>query len=296
MKGYDMTGCEREQETTTRGPQPDCRFLDLPWGQVHVRHAGRGPAVVLIHQSPLSSRTYAPALPHLAAAGMAAYAPDTPGFGRSTTPGTQWTIPDYADALWQVLDALGLAQVSLLGQHTGASIAVEAARQRPERTDRLILQGLPVYEGHEAAERLASYAPPYRPARDGSHLRFIWRRVQRMYPDLDPWQASLRVLEYLEAGPDYATAYRAVFTYDLASSLPRLRVPVHLLYGSEDLVAWRQARAHRMLAGITQEVLDGLSDFAAVQAPQRFAAAVARLAHHEGPPAEQPFHGGSLDG
>jgi haloalkane dehalogenase len=256
-----------------------CHFVTTPWGQVHLRRAGQqGPTVVLLHQSPLSSRTYVAALEPLAAAGVSVVALDTPGFGRSDPPPSPWTIADYAAGVWTVLDALGFDAVTLLGQHTGATIAVEAALQRPRRTDRIVLQGLPLYDGKEAAERLASYAPPYDPVEDGSHLIFLWERIRRMYPALEPWQASLRMLEYLEAGPDYASAYRAVFTYDMSARLPLVSVPVHLLYGSEDLVAWRQARAHQLLDGITEEVLTGLTDFAAIEAPGRFAAAAARLA------------------
>ncbi|MBW3602950.1 MAG: alpha/beta hydrolase, partial [Actinobacteria bacterium] len=121
-----------------------CQLLQLPWGQVHLRRAGDdGPVVVLVHQSPLSSRTYAPALPHLAGAGLVAVAVDTPGFGSSARPPADWSIPEYAAALWQVVDRLGLGTVALLGQHTGATISVEAALQRPSQSDRLILQGLP---------------------------------------------------------------------------------------------------------------------------------------------------------
>lgn len=253
------------------------QLLNAPWGHVHLRRAGaRGLPLVLLHQSPLSSRTYAPALPHLAGAGLVAVAPDTPGFGGSAPPPRPWSITEYAAAVWQVVDQLGLDRVALVGQHTGATIGVEAALQQPDRVHRLVLQGLPLYEGDEAEERMASYAPPYEPAADGSHLRFVWERIRRMYPDLDPLQATERVLEYLEAGPDYAAAYRAVFRYDLAARLPHVRVPVHLLYGERDLVAWRQHRAHALLPGITEEVLDGLTDFAALEAPERFAAAVAR--------------------
>lgn len=253
------------------------QLVDLPWGQVHVRRAGtQGVPLMLVHQSPLSSRTYAPALPPLAAAGFLAVAPDTPGFGSSTATPRSWCVADYAAALWQLVDRLGLGRVALLGQHTGATIGVEAALQRPDRVRGLVLQGLPLYEGGEGAERLATYAPPYEPSLDGSHLAFVWERVRRMYPRLDARQATDRLVEYLEAGPDYATAYRAVFRYDMAARLPLVRVPVHLVYGEHDLVAWRQSRVHALIDGVVEEVLDGLTDFAALEAPGRFAAAVAR--------------------
>lgn len=238
----------------------------------------QAPILVLLHQSPLSSRTYAQVLHPIAAAGIHVVALDTPGFGASTPPPEPWSVDGYAAAVWQVLDRLNLPEVTLLGQHTGATLSVAAALQQPERTRGLILQGLPVYQPEEARERLAAYAPPYRPDVQGSHLAFIWDRLRRMYPQLAPDLATARVQEYLEAGPDYASAYRAVFGYDMAEALARVTVPVHLLYGAEDLVAWMQPRVVHLLGGVAEvRVLDGLTDFAAMEAPDRFATAVVDL-------------------
>ena len=41
-------------------------YADTPEGQVHYREAGSGPAVVLLHETPLSGATYEWALPLLA--------------------------------------------------------------------------------------------------------------------------------------------------------------------------------------------------------------------------------------
>ena len=67
-------------------------YLELPWGQVHYRRAGdpSAPPLVLLHQSPLSSATFEPALAALAARGVYAVAVDTPGFGMSDAAPRQW--------------------------------------------------------------------------------------------------------------------------------------------------------------------------------------------------------------
>lgn len=58
---------------------------------------------------------------------MRAIGVDMPGFGGSDpTPDTP-TIADYAQVVPAVLDALGLEKAAILGHHTGALAATEAA-------------------------------------------------------------------------------------------------------------------------------------------------------------------------
>jgi haloalkane dehalogenase len=275
---------------TASAPLPTARrrYVDVPWGQVHVREAGPaagGPLLLLLHQTPLSSRTYAPVLGHLGAVAHVV-APDTAGYGASDPPPQPWTVPDYAAAVWHLVDALGRDDVVLLGQHTGAVLAVEATRQQPQRVRGVVLHGVPVYTDEEREERLRSYAPPYEIAPDGSHLATIWARQRRLYPRQDPDDATGYVQDYLATGPDYATAYRAVFRYDIAQHLPAVAShPVLLLCGELDLVHHHHLRAAQRLPHAREVTLRGCTDFAPAEAPERFAAEVATFLRSLGDPA-----------
>ncbi|NJR71979.1 MAG: hypothetical protein HC782_02365 [Gammaproteobacteria bacterium] len=86
------------------------QFIDVQGRRVLVRYAGAGPAVVLLHQSPQSSRSLIPWITRLAEH-YAVFAPDTPGFGLSDPLAlAQPTIPDYAAALNSLLETLGIAK------------------------------------------------------------------------------------------------------------------------------------------------------------------------------------------
>ena len=75
------------------------QFVQVNGRHVLVRYAGRGPAILLLHQSPQNSRALIPWIERLAQS-YAVLAPDTPGFGFSDPPPlAQPTIPDYAAAL-----------------------------------------------------------------------------------------------------------------------------------------------------------------------------------------------------
>ncbi|BCJ62426.1 alpha/beta fold hydrolase [Micromonospora endophytica] len=257
-------------------------YVDVPWGQVHYRTAGddSAPVLLIVHQSPLSSATYDIALAPLAIRGLRVVAVDTPGFGMSDPPPRPWSIPEYAAGLWQTADALGLDRVHLLGQHTGAVVAAEATLRDPGRVHRLLLQGLPLYDAAERQEKKTSYAPGYRPDRDGSHLRVIWDRVYGLYPRLTPPEADRQVAEYLLTGPDYATAYRAVFAHELdTAALNATGVPLVLLHGDEDLVHRFTPVVRAALPQAPLVTIPGGTDFVSDEQPEAFADAVAAQVH-----------------
>ena len=92
-------------------------IVDGRWGarQVHYRRAGRGPVVLCLHQSPLSSRDMLATLarwhPH-----FTCIAPDTPGFGSSTPLGVARAgMEDFADAVIEFMDALGIGRTAVYG-------------------------------------------------------------------------------------------------------------------------------------------------------------------------------------
>lgn len=249
------------------------RYLDVPWGQVHLREAGdpAAPLVLLLHQTPLSSRSYEPVL-GLLGEHVHAVAPDTAGYGASDPPSEPWDLSGYARAVWTVVDALGTDRVVLLGQHTGAVVSVEATRQQPDRVRGVVLHGVPMYTDEEREDRLRSYAPPYRITADGGHLGEIWSRQRRLYPRQHPDEATAYVQDYLATGPDYATAYRAVFNYDISSSLAALADhPVLLLCGEHDLVHHHHLRAAERLPSAREVTMPGATDFAPAEQPAGFA-------------------------
>ncbi|MCR6030504.1 alpha/beta fold hydrolase [Nocardioides sp. zg-579] len=253
-------------------------YLRMPWGQVHLRRAGDpgAPALVMVHQSPLSSATFEVVVERLAARGLQVIAPDTPGFGMSDPTPEPWSIPQYAAGMWQVVDALGLDRVVLLGQHTGAVVVAEAAISRPERVRGLLLQGIPLYTEEERAEKLAGYALPYEPALDGSHLGQVWARVRGLYPELDVDGIDRQVAEYLATGPDFGTAYRAVFEHRLDTDALR-DTPIALVHGVKDLVHRFTDVVTATLPWAELELLSG-TDFTADEHPEEYVDAVARRA------------------
>ena len=157
-------------------------FLNLGGRSVHFYRAGHGPTLVLLHGSPNSARALAPLMDFLSP-DFDCIGFDTPGNGLSDplfkeAPSTG----DYADALLEAVDGLGLTLFSIYGFHTGAGIAAEFAARHPERIASAVLDGLACWTREEQAVMLEGYLPPFRPQWDGAHLAWAWARMSDHLP------------------------------------------------------------------------------------------------------------------
>lgn len=229
--------------TTSPDLSPHRAYALVNGRRVHYRRWGKGPAVLAIHGSPQSSRTMETLGLRLAAAGFSVIAPDTPGNGLSsplTIPGAATTI-DYAQALLDFADQLGLGRFAVYGFHTGAAIACTLAVRNPERVTALAGDGLPAWSEVERQSILQGYLPRFEPSWDAAHMAWLWARLEEQTVFF-PWQLAddlhrmdydvsgvqhlhANALDLLESGDHYRKSYHAAFTFEAADWLPRLRTP-----------------------------------------------------------------------
>jgi pimeloyl-ACP methyl ester carboxylesterase len=257
-----------------------CLF-DTRLGQVHciVAGEGAGAPLLLLHQTPRSIDEYAEVLPLLARE-RRVIAIDTPGYGCSDRVPGQPSIADYAGAAIDVLDALGIERVTVVGHHTGAVIAVEIAAAFAPRVDRVILSG-PVYTDAAGREELGRFFKQWVLAQDGSHLLDKWTRMHQWLPR--PEIVQRLVVDLFRAGEASEQGHFAVADYRMEERLPLVRCPALLLFCSRDPFAapgrtepLRKAFAPCRVTSIEAGI------FAANEEPERYARAV--LAYLRGPP------------
>lgn len=241
------------------------RFVTCGARRVMVRRAGGGPPVLLLHESPVSSAAFVPLIGSLAER-FTVIAPDTPGYGGSDPLALHRPqIPDYADALKEVVDALGLERAAVFGRHTGAAIAIEFANLHPERVSGVVLDGCPAFTPEEMEELVASYLPPFRPDWSGSHVAWLWSRIRDQF-GFFPWNrqgpASRLAIDMprpsilnriatdlLLAGDGYRIAYEAAFRYDGAAAAAAARVPAHYMATETDVLFPHLDRLHSLPDG-----------------------------------------------
>jgi len=137
------------------------RYIDAAGKQVHVIEAGDGPPLVLLHGSGPTALEFLPLLERLS--DVRAIAVDRPGFGLSEpAPTPNEAFRDAAvDSVTSILDCLGLAETSLLGNSMGGTWGLWYALAHPERVSRLVLLGAPpLLPGTRVPPPLLSVADP----------------------------------------------------------------------------------------------------------------------------------------
>jgi haloalkane dehalogenase len=152
-------------------------YLTVNGRKVHYRRAGKGPPLLMIHQSPRSSSEYE-ALMRDWASYFTCIAPDTPGFGQSDPlPMENPEIEDYADAIVEFAAALGLQSILGYGFHSGGIILVTAMKRHMVKFDGLAIGGYAIWNAEERAKLGPPYIPPNPPKAYGEHLVWLWNRI-----------------------------------------------------------------------------------------------------------------------
>jgi 2-hydroxy-6-oxonona-2,4-dienedioate hydrolase len=99
-----------------------------------------GIPIILVHGLAVSSRYMEPLAEELAKT-YTVYAPDLPGFGKSTDPKNTLTIQQLTDILMQLMKKLGIKKAVLLGNSFGCQIVVDFAVRYPKMLTHAILAG-----------------------------------------------------------------------------------------------------------------------------------------------------------
>ncbi len=171
---------------------------------------------------------------------------DTLGYGDSDAPLQPYSMNEYADSVAAFLDAVGIEKTAVMGNHTGASIAVELAAGHPDRVTALIAVGIPYWNPPERDANLAIYAVPFEIKEDGSHLMQAWAKLRRRGSSAGLELIEPSTVDMLKS-PAPLAAYQAVFSYDMAPRLPLVKCPALISAGESDPLNSRSEPAARLM-------------------------------------------------
>ena len=224
-------------------------YCDGRFGQIHYRIAQPAadaghPPLICFHMSPMSGRIFERFLAEIGADRIAV-APDTPGYGASDPPSSMPEILDYAEAIGDLIDGLGIqGPVDLIGYHTGSKIAVELALLRPRQVRRVILIAAPIMSESERQGMRDHYGEKT-PSADGSHLAALWRSF--LHYNL---HGGLTIQDVADAFPEMLLGrrigwwgHRAAFNHYLDRRLPAVSQPVLVFNPNDDLWTMTQLAA-----------------------------------------------------
>lgn len=100
--------------------------------------SGSGETLLLVHGMAGSSASWRNVLPALSSR-YRVLAPDMPGHGASAKPRGDYSLGAYAATLRDLLAALEIERVTVVGQSLGGGVALQLVYQYPELCERLVL-------------------------------------------------------------------------------------------------------------------------------------------------------------
>ena len=209
--------------------------------------------MLLIHGLGDEADAWRYTLPALAA-DRRVIAPDLPGFGRSDKPKRAYTLTFYQETMFELLDALEIDRVILVGHSLGGIIAHSMALARPQRVERLILlDGSLVSAGGRPSLGMLLFLIPGIGEWQYNRLRkdpdAAWRSLAPFYRDLDGLPPAEREFLYRRVNErvwddDQRRAFFSILR-SMARELPRrqktlpqelagLEVPTLAIWGEQD--------------------------------------------------------------
>jgi pimeloyl-ACP methyl ester carboxylesterase len=208
------------------------RYVGAVGQQVHLTEGGRSdaaPTLCCLHATAYSARSLLPFL-EVMADRRRVLAIDTPGYGGSDRPDHRLTIQDYALCIEAALSAAGEGRIDLFGYHTGALIAAELARARPERVARLVLIGVPFVTGVEQAQWRQRLATPMTLTGDLAQFQERWDFLVADRPaGMSLERGFDNFVDELRAYPYGWWAHDAAFTFDVARCLAEVEQPTLII-------------------------------------------------------------------
>jgi pimeloyl-ACP methyl ester carboxylesterase len=243
-----------------------------------------GPVVVLIHGYTDNARDWVPMLPYLSKRYRLILV-DIRGHGQSSKPECCYTRIDFAYDIKLLLDALGVRKADIVGHSLGSIIAQTFAEYWPERTAHVVLISS------------TGGSPPDRPKKPAqfdfaAQIRKLKEPIEADSPFMIAWWDSPTPVD-----PDFIRRQRkdaagiplrvwiAVLDQalpsnniygDLQGTLPRLKAPTLLIWGSKDPIMEEDVRQslREALPGARVKIFDGLGHNPFWEDPQGVADAI----------------------
>jgi pimeloyl-[acyl-carrier protein] methyl ester esterase len=211
---------------------------------MYVAEAGQGRPLIFLHGWSSHGGYFAPQVEAFRESHHV-LVPDLPGHRRSIAPLTELSIPHLADRLHEAITARGLQHVILVGWSMGAMVAFDyIARHGSAALDGLVIEDmtakivndfewrLGIRNGFDAAQNAAvlqAMQADWAGYATGSLPR-LFARTQRPDQKLYDWIGGEIVNN---DGRAMAALWASLAEQDHRTLLPRLRLPVLLLHGSD---------------------------------------------------------------
>ncbi|MER6952151.1 alpha/beta hydrolase [Nonomuraea sp. NPDC000554] len=249
--------------------------LSLDDADIHVCQDGPrdAPALLLIHGSASSTRSWDPLVPLLTRAHRVIRI-DLLGHGRSAKPTDQsYALPDQARRVGAALNRLDVKHAIVVGHSSGGAVATALAEQRPDLVTALALINTgPSLDAFIAPES-AAIGPSQWPLTDEQIRQFASTGFSRAgYQIPQDLLDEVRAMTYHSLTTTMQATRHYLEQQTLPDRLTALGKPLLVIFGEDDR-RWRSSSAadYRTVPGARVELLPGLGHSPLLEDPPRTA-------------------------
>jgi len=248
-------------------------YANIPEGQVSYRMEGSGEPLLLLHQTPMASE-YSQMIPILAKS-YRVIAMETLGYGYSDNPPREYEVEDFARSVASFLSAIGIDKASIVGHHTGASIAVEVAATYPDRVDKLIVSGVPFWSPEDWENYFTGVASRLKPpAEDGSFLLDWWNLLRKFSPQSTPEFLLKPMALVIDGHTKPYDSHSAVARHKIKECVSLIKSPTLFISGSEDMFLDKLDALKSVVPRSKTLVIEGGGVLICFEKPDEFAQAI----------------------
>ena len=239
--------------------------------QLHYRYVvpkeTKSGAIVFLHKSASSSKSYEKLMLHYASKGFSCYALDMPGFGESFDPtpaqvedigrtGTEW----FAAIFMTALDRLGVSEqrFHIIGHHSGASLATQIAASYPDLVQSICQIGATTI-GYDERQRMREIflVPFNEPVADGTHLQKTWEYLGKMGVGDDLELRQREAIDHIRAWRGRMLIYGAVWNQDAETLFMKVQCPILVLCAMDDVLWEHMENVNKLRTDVQTGTISG---------------------------------------
>jgi pimeloyl-ACP methyl ester carboxylesterase len=270
--------------------------IDINAGTIHYEATGpeNGRPVVFVHGFMMGAQLWRPVSQRLAAVGLRCIAPTWPlgAHPEALRPGADRTITGVARMVADILAALDLEDVVLVGNDTGGLVTQLVAVHHPERVGALVLTSCDAFEHFPppilkpvilAAKSKALFRTAIQALRAPAARRRAFDGLAHSHLDdvteiwVRPALTDTAVAEDLRR---FSLSLRTEVATGVAARLPEFDKPALIAWSADD-VFFPQEDGQRLAAAIPKarlEVIEGARTFSMLDRPDRLADLLSTIA------------------
>ncbi len=233
-------------------------FLQTADVRLHYRDHGEGEPLILLHGLGSSGADWAFQAESLGSR-FRLIVPDLRGSGLSDSPPGPYSIAQFANDVWDLLDELGIERTHLMGFSLGGAVAMEMALQRPHAVARLMtINTLPSYRLDSWRKRM-ELVSQVALVRGLGMRRLALLAAKRLFREPHQEPMRRRVVEVVGSAPrrPYLDTVRALAQWCSLDRLPALQSEMLMLAGEHDYTPLAEKRSYAERFGAKFAVVGG---------------------------------------